>query len=567
MPRAYQNEAIKKVIEEWDSGTVATLLEMAVGLGKTVVFSWVARIRPGRCLFLAHRTELIKQARDKLIDINPDDVVEIDQGECRASARMDNGIGGRLVVASKDTLCREKRLLRFSPDAFDTLVIDEAHRAVRKNKTYWAIIERFAAPPIGKGTAKLLFVTATVRRADEEALGGIVQSVAYRRTIMEGIDDGYLVPIRTQQLVIDSIDVDMRGVKMTRNDLGELDISPGDLARMAKSEKYILQLAQPLFEIANKDPQKPKSAVVFMPSVWAAQKVSDVLNSRFRAGCADCVSGNMTGDRAKILRNFNRGKTQFLINCDVLTEGWDCDRVDIVVPRLTASTGKLTQMVGRGTRPLDGCVDIWQTPELRRAAIASSPKTHLLVLDPCGVTDNVKLVSTADIFSGNYTPAEIMLAKANAKTSGRPINEELKRAKEQKRIEAEEKLKNVKVMVNYHLNATDLFTHFGLKPITKWCPPQFAGKMATPGQTRLIESRGVKMAENITFYEAKKLIEGIVQRESTMSASESQKKTLVRYGINPNVTYREASKIIQEVAKAGWKRPEGMPQYKPENQS
>lgn len=561
-PREYQEEAIKAIMKEFDSGIIATLLIMGTGLGKTVVFSILSRLREGRCLFLAHRTELIKQAKDKLLDANPDDIVEIEQGQFRATAAMRDGIGGRLVVASKDTLCSDKRLLRFSPNEFSTLVVDEAHRAVKKNKTYWSIIKRFAAPPIGEGTAKVLFVTATAKRADGEALGGIVQSVAYERSLADGIQDGYLVGIKTKQLIIDSVDVDLRGVKTTTNEFGEKDISAGDLARIAKSEKYIMQVAKPVYEIANQGGRR-RSTVIFMPSVWSAEQVAAALN-RFRPGCAACVSGSMTEDRSKILKGFEAGRIQFLCNCDVLTEGWDCDRVEIVVPRMTMSEGKFAQMIGRGTRPLNGCVDIWETAELRREAILNSPKPHLLVLDTCGVTSKVRLVSAVDIFSGNYSPEVVSLAKDLANKKEITIDEALREAKAIKKREAEERLREVKAQVNYHLNSVDLFKHFGLRNVGTWCPPQFFGKMATPNQVHFIERRGVKVADGLTFYQAKKIIEGITKNESTMRASESQVKTLLRFGIDPNISYSEAAKMIKKIADSGWKRPEGIPHYKPD---
>ena len=59
--RRYQKEALVAIGESHEKHR-STLLVMATGLGKTVVFSEYARIFPGRTLVLAHRTELVEQA-------------------------------------------------------------------------------------------------------------------------------------------------------------------------------------------------------------------------------------------------------------------------------------------------------------------------------------------------------------------------------------------------------------------------------------------------------------------------------------------------------------------------
>lgn len=559
-PRHYQQTSINRVMEEYRKGVVATLLEMATGLGKTVSFACIARLMQGRCLFIAHREELIDQAVSKLRDINPDDAVEVERAESRATAWGEHA--GRLVVASKDTLCQQKRLERFAPDAFELLVIDEAHRAVRKNSTYWKIIERFAAPPIGRGRAKLLFVTATAKRHDGEALGGIVQSVAYRRTISEGIDDGFLVPIRSQRIVIESLDVDLRGAASSTNDLGEKDFTVTDLARAAKVETYIMKLLAPLHEVACADKDNRRSGVIFMPSVWSAEEACKLMNGKFREKSSAVITGS--GDKAERRRNlraFAAGDIQYLFNCDVLSEGWDCDRVSIVVTRPTKSSGKLAQWVGRGTRPMEGCVDMFEgahNAPLRRQAIEFSPKPDLLVLDPCGVTDELELVSVANIFDGTYTPGQIKWATENAPKTGKPVNEELKEAKRLEREAAEKRLRDVRVQVNYRLTPTDLFNHFKLKPVT-YTPPQFMGKPVTEAMVKFIEARGVKTDENLTFYQAKKIIEGIRIEEANRPATPGQRNTLLRHNINPDVKFAEAKKIIDKLAANGWRRPDDIP--------
>ena len=67
--RPYQQEAREAVQAEWAKGRKRTLLVLPTGCGKTIVFSKIIedQVREGkRVLVLAHRSELLEQASDKL---------------------------------------------------------------------------------------------------------------------------------------------------------------------------------------------------------------------------------------------------------------------------------------------------------------------------------------------------------------------------------------------------------------------------------------------------------------------------------------------------------------------
>lgn len=62
--RPYQKEAVAAIKTKWNEWD-RELLVLPTGCGKTVVFNTVANEQPGQTLILAHREELIEQARDK----------------------------------------------------------------------------------------------------------------------------------------------------------------------------------------------------------------------------------------------------------------------------------------------------------------------------------------------------------------------------------------------------------------------------------------------------------------------------------------------------------------------
>lgn len=104
--RDYQRECIA-AIEAQPPG--AYLCQMATGLGKTVTFANIPR--HGRVLLLSHREELVEQPR-KYYDCS----FGVERAE-------NHSAGEEVVSASVQTLTR--RLSRFRPDDFDTIIVDE----------------------------------------------------------------------------------------------------------------------------------------------------------------------------------------------------------------------------------------------------------------------------------------------------------------------------------------------------------------------------------------------------------------------------------------------------------
>ncbi|MEI9947946.1 MAG: DEAD/DEAH box helicase family protein [Pseudomonadota bacterium] len=64
--RPYQSEAIAAVLAARRSGVRRMLVCLPTGAGKTVIFSHLAQLARRQVLVLAHREELLSQARTKL---------------------------------------------------------------------------------------------------------------------------------------------------------------------------------------------------------------------------------------------------------------------------------------------------------------------------------------------------------------------------------------------------------------------------------------------------------------------------------------------------------------------
>lgn len=515
----------------------------------TYFFAWLAMLLGGRVLVVVHREILKQQAIEKIKRVCPDVSITVEQGEHRGDRRGDRNLfdaGSPIVVASKDTLSRPKRLARYRRDDFDFVIIDEAHRAVKKNESYAAIVRYFCRAPIGNGTAKLVGVSASLDRLDGEALGGMFQSVAYRYGLGDAIDDGYLLEPKVKRALVK--DVKLRSLPTSRTPDGKRVVSMTALDRAMNNRRYAYGVAKPLLELAG----RTKQGVVFCSSERQAQTQCNVLNAESPGSATLCIGEpyQSAAEQQNARDRMAAKDVQFLVTIDVLTEGWDYDGCEIVVLKPSASRSRIAQQAGRGTRPLDGCVDVWDTPEDRKRAIAASPKPWCTLLDPCGASEEHSLVHITDIFKGRYSAAFSKPPGASVSRSA-PADLAERRAR-RAALDAleEEKLSGLAVEVEYELLDTEMMSE----------PERKAGSVskallthpATERQCRFLEKHGYRVPVGMTKREAGDAISAIRARIDAEPASDAQKRLLVSLGLPWLVTKGEARKLLDDAfAKQG----------------
>ena len=300
--------------------------------------------------------------------------------------------------------------------------MDEAHHATAA--TYRRVLDHFRGNP----DLRVLGVTATPDRADEQALGQIFDSVAFDYEITDAITDAWLVPIEEQ--IVNVTGLDYSTVSTVAGDL-----NGGELARVLEEEKILHRMAGPSIEIIGQ-----RRAIIFCASVKQAEQMSDILN-RHRPGMAGWVCGATDkDDRRALLRRFRAHEVQVVCNCAVLTEGFDDPGVEVVVMgKPTKSRSLYAQMCGRAMRPLPAVVDGLEYPEQRRDAIARSGKTSCLIVDFAGNAGRHKLITSADILGGDYSDEAIEAATRVARESGRAVQMAVVLEEEEKKAEEERK--------------------------------------------------------------------------------------------------------------------------------
>src|SRR5207248_2586936 len=126
--RPYQAEAIQAVLDARRAGTQRMVVHLPTGAGKTVIFAQLATLAKKQVLVLAHREELLNQAREKLEHaLQGQAVVAIEQAQNRAP------LEAKVVVASIRSLHEDRLQALIKHRDFGLIVYDECHHAAAED--------------------------------------------------------------------------------------------------------------------------------------------------------------------------------------------------------------------------------------------------------------------------------------------------------------------------------------------------------------------------------------------------------------------------------------------------
>lgn len=508
--RPYQNEAVNAVYNDWQNeGYHRTLVVLPTGCGKTVIFaSVIARaVRKGRrALVIAHRDELLQQAHDKLLSAAglPSVFEKAEQTAVGSSSSV--------VIGSIQTLQSWKRLSAFSPDAFDVIVVDEAHHVM--SDSYLNVLGYFA-------NAHVLGVTATPDRTDRKDLAKFFENTSYEYSLITAVGEHFLVPpiAKRVPLKIDISKVRVKAGEFMADDLGEA------------LEKYLTEIAGVMAVEC-----RGRTTVVFLPLVSIAKKFCECLTN---AGMKAVEIDGGSPDRKEILDGFNAGKYDVICNAMLLTEGWDCPRVDcIVVLRPTRSRALYVQMVGRGLR---------LSPD--------TGKKDCLILDFLWITAKHDLIHPSAIITKSDEVAK--------KMDNLPLNAELdlieEAKKAQKSVEEERRKalrENIAANRQKKAETIDLVAFaekhqapelLDYEPVHKWESQKPTGK-----QLALLERNGI---------DTDGMTKGLASRciSILLAPSEKQLKCLRGAGFCPDGWKKsECSRVIRVLIANHWTVPDWM---------
>ncbi|KAG9034116.1 hypothetical protein FRB95_013761 [Tulasnella sp. JGI-2019a] len=399
--RPYQEECVQSCLTAIESGMNRIGVSSPTGSGKTTIFcTLINRMLPitpqaDRALILVGSIELARQAAAQVELLCPGLKVEIEQGQkYRASGAAD------VTVATYQTLNQADRLVKFDPNFYKVVVVDEAHHAAAPS--YLRILSHFntairpqsasksSAFSIPSATVPIIGFSATFSRHDGQALGKVFQHIVYHKDFVEMMKDNWLC--RTTLTVVRA-QLDLSSVTINS---ASGDFTPSSLAQVVNTEAINELVMRTWLDRAS----ERKSTLVFCVNV---QHVKD-LTAVFRKAGIDAryVTGSTPAmERKELLDAFRRADFPVLVNCAILTEGADVPNIDcVMVARPTRSRNLFAQIIGRGMRlsPKTGkknCQIIDFVDSLDRVGnIVSAPT--LLGVEPDEVVEDKPVGPTKD---------------------------------------------------------------------------------------------------------------------------------------------------------------------------
>ncbi|WP_326480887.1 DEAD/DEAH box helicase family protein [Virgibacillus halodenitrificans] len=322
-PRQAQIEALTALEATLEEEYNKAMVVMATGLGKTYLAAFFAK-RYKRILFIAHREEILKQAKKSF------EQVMGKQGGLFYGLEKDTSKD--MLFASIFTLSIQEQLHQFAPDTFDLIIVDEFHHAAVKS--YQHVIDYFK-PQF------LLGLTATPERTDGQDVFAICEgNVAYEITFIEAIQSGWLTPF-TYHGILDDIDYSSIRWLGTKYDQHELMIQQLQTERAQHIYRKWKEL-------------KKTRTLGFCSSIQQAEFLANYFNESGAQALA-LTSQSKTHSRTEIIRLLEAGELDIIFTVDLFNEGVDIPSVDtLLFARPTESLVVFTQQIGRGLRTFAG---------------------------------------------------------------------------------------------------------------------------------------------------------------------------------------------------------------------
>jgi superfamily II DNA or RNA helicase len=352
-PHPFQDRILDALAAARLAGQTRNLVVAATGTGKTIVAAFDYRrfaadwakaggslTRRPPLLFVAHRREILQQARD-----------------CFRTVLRDANFGELLVdgdrprdwvhvFASVQSVSAIQLWTSVAPEHYAFIVIDEAHHSTANS--YRPILENFR-PEV------LLGLTATPERMDGSSIlpdfGG---QFAAEIRLPEALEEKLLCPFHYFGIT-DPVSLDEeRFWRNGKYDVNALtDVYTGDDLRARQRLGVILE------SLKRYQPDLSRTrAIGFCASVKHARFMAKNF-SHLQA--AVIVGETPTEQRAQLLADFRAGRIRFIFTVDVFSEGVDVPEINLVMfLRPTESLTIFLQQLGRGLRhhPEKDCLTV-----------------------------------------------------------------------------------------------------------------------------------------------------------------------------------------------------------------
>jgi len=316
--RDYQEQYILDLQKSFQNGHKQVILCAPTGAGKTIMFSYMCKNafnKNKKILILTDRKELFSQSDSIISKLN------LIPQLIKPNSKID--LNENLFIGMVQTVMRRIELLKEWIYSLDFIIIDEAHKSIFDN-----LFEH-----INKNTYVIGATATPHREGKQNSLKKYYTDIIQVIDTPELIEKGNLSKPSSY-----GVRVDLKGVKT----------KGGDYDEKSMADKYSeIQLYHGVYDnytrICN-----GKKALVFCPNIDSSiELVNSFQQKGLPAKHVDCYMDN----RDEVLEWFENTPGAILSNYGILTTGFDCPTIEVVILyRATKSLPLFLQMVGRGSR-------------------------------------------------------------------------------------------------------------------------------------------------------------------------------------------------------------------------
>lgn len=322
--RQYQEDAIMEVLEDEKN----VLLVSPTGSGKTYMAKRIIQQLEDRVLFVTPRIDLVTQTAEAF------------NYDCDILWKDYKDTGKHVTIASRQTLQRR------DIDLHEFVAIfDEVHIGLQSTK---ALCDKF-------NFKRVIGLTATPEREDGKSFVKGNGTTEYNKdrydyAIFDRVVTAGTIKSLQQQGFLSNLEYcvvpESRDLKKLKTKFDELKYD--QIKKVVEADEQVIKLCQ--FLKAHED---KKPYIVFTPDVKSAYHWRDTLND-FGYNLKAIDGSTKKEERDEIYREAKEGKIDGIVNCSLLTYGFDlpCAKTAVLI-RNIKSRSLYIQVIGRILRPFE----------------------------------------------------------------------------------------------------------------------------------------------------------------------------------------------------------------------
>ena len=356
--RWYQEECCSSIIDFLDNKKGNPLVVLPTGSGKTVVIAKIVdkiltKNPNSNILILSHVKEILCQDKHSLENYFEGIEVGVWSSGLKEKSKR------KIMVAGIQSIKNDFNKFM----EYDIAIVDEAHLINHKvNGSYRKFLSKINAKVIGLTATPYRLGHGYIHKGKDRLFTDIVYDLSSMNNFNRLISEGYLCNLITKNTILE---YDRKDISLISGDFSKKEMSV-KFNREDITEKVLGEVAK-----WGKDRKK---WLIFCIDIDHAENVKRVLTESHNI-LSETVHSKMSGDRSKILKDYEHGNIKCLVNVNVLTTGINIPTIDfIVILRPTKSHVLHVQMVGRGLR-------------------VAQDKNDCLVLDFAGNTKNLGAIN------------------------------------------------------------------------------------------------------------------------------------------------------------------------------